>query len=205
VKLAWAVSGAGMGARSVVEAHLAGLLKSKIDLVIFDRTGPTNSMMEYCDRKGIAFMVVTPRTLEKELLDAQYGFSFDCMGLTFNRLIPQRVIDSFHGRIFNLHLSLLPMFPGFGATRKALESGLPYTGVTVHFVDAGIDTGPIIAQQKVAILDSDNAATLGRRQFEAAVPLLLHTVRVLERGHQPSFDEPDPDLVEFGARYCRQL
>lgn len=205
MKLAWAVSGAGMGARAVVEAHLAGLLESKIDLVVFDRTGPTNSMMEYCDRRGIAFMVVTPAMLEKELMDTQFKFSFDCMGLTFNRLISQRVIDSFHGQIFNLHLSLLPMFPGFGATRKALESGLAYTGVTVHFVDAGIDTGPIIAQQKVAIRDSDDAATLGRRQFEAAVPLLLHTVRVLERERQPLFDEPDPDLVEFGAHYCRQL
>jgi phosphoribosylglycinamide formyltransferase-1 len=77
--------------------------------------------------------------------------------------------------------------------------------VTVHFVDAGIDTGPIIAQQKVAIRESDDAAALGRRQFEAAVPLLLHTVRVLERGDEPSFDEPDPDLVEFGARYCSKL
>lgn len=205
MKLAWAVSGAGMGARAVVEAHLAGLLKSKIDLVVFDRTGPTESMMKYCDRTGVKFMIVSPETLEQELLDMQHDFAFDTMGLTFNRLIPQTVIDSFNGKIFNLHLSLLPMFPGFGATRKALESALPYTGVTVHFVDAGIDTGPIIAQQKVAVRDSDNAATLGRRQFEAAVPLLLHTVRVLERLHQPSFDEPDPDLVEFGARYCRQF
>lgn len=205
MKLAWAVSGAGMGARAVVEAHAAGLLASKIDLVIFDRTGPTDSMIEYCDRKRIAFKVVTPVTLEDDLLDAQHRLSFDAMGLTFNRLISQSVIDEFHGRIFNLHLSLLPMFPGFGATRKALESGLAYTGVTVHFVDAGIDTGPIIAQQKVAIRESDDAAALGRRQFEAAVPLLLHTVRVLERGDKPSFDEPDPDLVEFGARYCSKL
>ena len=205
MKLAWAVSGAGMGARAVVEAHLAGLLASKIDLVIFDRTGPTNSMMEYCDRREIAFMVLKPETLERDMLDAQHRLSFDSMGLTFNRLISQRVIDSFHGRIFNLHLSLLPMLPGFGATRKALERGLAYTGVTVHFVDAGIDTGPIIAQRKVAILDSDDAATLGRRQFEAAVPLLLHTVRVLERGDKPSFDEPDQDLVEFGAHYCSRL
>jgi phosphoribosylglycinamide formyltransferase-1 len=205
VKLAWAVSGAGMGARAVVEAHAAGLLTSKIDLVIFDRTGTTNSMMEYCDRKGIAFKVVAPRELEENLLDTQHRLSFDSMGLTFNRLISQRVIDAFHGRIFNLHLSLLPMFPGFGATRKALESGLAYTGVTVHFVDAGIDTGPIIAQQKVAIRDSDDVAMLGRRQFEAAVPLLLNTVRLLERGNKPSFDEPDPDLVEFGARYCSRL
>lgn len=205
MKLAWAVSGAGMGARAVVEAHSAGLLKSRIDLVIFDRKGPTDSMMTYCDQKGVEFMVVTPEALEQELLDIQRDFSFDTMGLTFNRLIPQTVIDCFNGKVFNLHLSLLPMFPGFGATRKALESGLPYTGVTVHFVDAGIDTGPVIAQKKVAIRESDSAATLGRRQFEAAVPLLLHTVRVLEIGREPAFEEPDPELVEFGAHYCRQL
>jgi phosphoribosylglycinamide formyltransferase-1 len=194
-----------MGARAVVEAHLAGLLKSKIDLVIFDRTGPTNSMMEYCKLREIEFKVVKPGTIEAELLDLQNDFSFECMGLTFNRLIPQSVIDAFHGRIFNLHLSLLPMFPGFGAVRKALESGLTYAGVTVHFVDAGVDTGPIIAQQKVPILASDNEATLGRRQFEAAVPLLLHTVRLFESGCETSFDEPSPDLVEFGAHYCSRL
>ena len=150
-------------------------------------------------------MIVKPETLEQELLDMQQDFAFDTMGLTFNRLIPQTVIDSFNGKIFNLHLSLLPAFPGFGATRKALESGLPYTGVTVHFVDAGIDTGPVIAQKRVAIRESDSPATLGRRQFETAVPLLLHTVRMLESGRVLTFDEPDPELVEFGAQYCRQF
>jgi phosphoribosylglycinamide formyltransferase-1 len=194
-----------MGARAVVEAHSAGLLKSRIELVIFDRKGPTDSMMRYCIQRGVEFKVVKPETLEQELLGIQYDFSFDAMGLTFNRLIPQTVIDSFGGKIFNLHLSLLPMFPGFGATCKALESGLPYTGVTVHFVDAGIDTGPVIAQKKVDIRESDSAATLGRRQFEAAVPLLLHTVRMLENGSASPFDAPDPELAEFGAQYCRRL
>src|SRR3954468_21830751 len=144
MKLAWAVSGAGMGARAIVEAHSAGLLKSRIDLVIFDRKGPTDSMMQFCIQRGVEFKVVKPETLEQELLGIQHECSFDAMGLTFNRLVPQTVIASFGGKIFNLHLSLLPMFPGFGATRKSLESGLSHTGVTVHFVDAGVDTGPII-------------------------------------------------------------
>src|SRR4051812_11738137 len=99
-----------MGARAIVKAHSAGLLKSKIDLVIFDRKGPTESMMKYCHQKDVEFIVVTPETLEHELLDVQRDFSFETMGLTFNRLIPQTVIDSFSGQIFNLHLSLLPMF-----------------------------------------------------------------------------------------------
>lgn len=205
MKLAWAVSGAGMGARAVAEAHLAGLLKSKLDLVVFDREGPTDSMKEYCSVKGIDFKHIAPSNLEEGLLELQRRGSLDCMGLTFNRLISQSVIDSFGGKVFNLHLSLLPLFPGFGAIRKALASGLPYTGVTVHFVDAGIDTGPIIAQEKVMIKSTDSEATLGRRQFEAAVPLLLQTVRLLEEGREARFEQPDPDLVRFAAHYSRQI
>jgi len=115
------------------------------------------------------------------------------MGLTFNRMIPQSVIDAFRVRIFNLHLSLLPALPGFGATKRALLAGLSHTGVTVHFIDAGIDTGPIVAQQRIAIESTDNEASLGRRQFEAAVPLLLQTVRLIERKSTPVFDQPDSD------------
>src|ERR1700731_4569961 len=116
MKLVWAVSGRGMAARAVMEAHFAGLLKSKLDAAIFDRTGATDSMIEYCTRSGIAFSVVDPAHLEIELLEMQKVHQFDCMGLTFNRLIPQSVIDALKGRIFNLHMSLLPLFPGFGAT-----------------------------------------------------------------------------------------
>jgi len=205
LKLAWAISGKGMSARAVMEAHLAGLLGSKLDLVVFDRTGPTGSMMEYCVGKQIDFRVIPPADLEDELLETQRLRRFDAMGLTFNRLIPRSVLDSFNGRIFNLHLSLLPMFPGFGATRKALESGLDHTGVTVHLIDSGIDTGPIVAQRKVPIQASDTEATLGRRQFEAAVPLLLQTVRVMEHGKPPRFDQCDADLVRFAADWCLNI
>jgi phosphoribosylglycinamide formyltransferase-1 len=205
MKLAWAVSGAGMGARAVMEAHLNGVLRSKLDLVIIDRVGPTNSMADYCKAKSVDLKIVTPSNLEEEFLRAQELHSFDAMGLTFNRLIPEQVIEAFGGKIFNLHLSLLPMFPGFGAIKKALASGLPQTGATVHFIDAGIDTGPIIAQKAVAIKASDNEATLGRRQFEAAVPLLLQTVRKLENSEEVRFDVVDADLMQFAAEYCRGL
>jgi phosphoribosylglycinamide formyltransferase-1 len=194
-----------MAARSVMEAHLAGLLESKLDLVVLDRTGATDPMMAYCADRSIEFKVIPPANLEAQLLDLQKLRRFDCMGLTFNRLIPQAVIDAFNGQIFNLHLAWLPMFPGFGATRRALNSGLTFGGVTVHFVDAGVDTGPIIAQQKVSIYPSDTEAILGRRQFEAAVPLVLQTVRLIEGKKQVRFDNADADLVRFAERYCREI
>src|SRR5947207_666927 len=80
-------------------------------------------MMEYCRRKGTDFRLIAPACLEVELLGMQSAHRFDCMGLTFNRMIPQSVIDAFRGQIFNLHLSLLPALPGFDATKRALLAG----------------------------------------------------------------------------------
>lgn len=205
MKLIWAVSGRGMAARAVVEAHFAGLLASKLDMVVFDKVAATESMAAYCSKNQICCRVIAPDCLEEELLKFQQLRHFDCMGLTFDRLIPESVIKAFNGRIFNLHFSLLPMFPGFGATRKALVAGVTHTGVTVHYIDAGIDTGPIIAQAMISIDASDTEASLGRRQFEAAVPLILQTVRLLERGEDARFNLPDADLRQFAASYCRQI
>ena len=205
MKLIWAVSGRGMAARAVAEAQFAGLLTSKLDMVFFDKAATTESMAAYCSRNQIPCKVIAPGRIEDELLELQQSRRFDCMGLTFDRLISESVIRAFDGQIFNLHLSLLPQFPGFGAVRKALAAGIPYTGVTVHYIDAGIDTGPIIAQAQVSIDASDTEASLGRRQFEAAVPLILQTVRLLERGEHARFDLPDADLRQFAVDYCRQI
>lgn len=205
MKLAWAVSGRGMAARAVVEAHLAGLLESRPAIVIFDRVGPTDSMIGYCNGRKIETAILPPAAIESGLLDLQHRHGLDCMGLTFNRLLPSSVINAFRGRIFNLHLSFLPAFPGFGATRKALASGLRSTGVTVHFVDEGVDTGEIICQTSVLIEPSDNEASLGRRQFEAALPLVLQTVRMLERTRDRQFSTADRDLADFAAAYCRSI
>lgn len=205
MKLMWAVSGRGMAARAAMEAYLAGLLESKLDMVVFDQTQATESMAAYCSNNRIRCRIIVPKCLENELLKLQQLERFDCMGLTFNRLIPESVIEAFNGNIFNLHLSLLPMFPGFGATRKALAADVSHAGVTVHYIDAGVDTGPIISQAKVSIAASDTEASLGRRQFEAAVPLILQTVRLLERGEKARFDVPDADLRQFAADFCRRI
>ena len=205
MKLAWAVSGQGMIARAVSEAAAAGLLATGIDLVIFDRVGPTDSMIEYCVRKRLAHRVVAPDDLDRELMELRASRQLDWMGLTFNRLLSPAVIATFGGNIFNLHFSLLPEFPGFGPTRKALQAGAARTGVTVHLIDAGIDTGPIIAQGTVDIVAHDTVETLGRRQFEAAVPLAIQTVRQAERGELRPFSATDADIDAFARAYCSRL
>ena len=93
----------------------------------------------------------------------------------FRRLLGAAVIDAFPHRILNLHPSLLPAFPGLHAVEDALRHGAKVTGATVHLVDQGMDTGPIIAQQSVAIRDADDAASLHRR-IQAVEHVLLPTV-----------------------------
>ena len=194
-----------MIARAVSEASRAGLLASGIELVIFDRTGPTDAMIAYCTQNHIRHGVIDPKNLERSIIDLQKANRLDWLGLTFNRLLPQRVISAFHGNIFNLHFSLLPDLPGFGATAKALQSGLPSTGVTVHLIDAGIDTGPIIAQARVDISPQDTVETLGQRQFRSAVPLAIQTVRRAERGHSLPFVCADEDVEAFSRMFCDRL
>ncbi len=81
----------------------------------------------------------------------------------FMRVLKIGLLSAFAGKIINIHPSLLPAFPGLEAWRQALDYGVKVAGCTVHFVDAGIDSGPIIGQQTVPVLDGDTAATLHER------------------------------------------
>lgn len=81
----------------------------------------------------------------------------------FMRILSPEAVDRFRGRIINVHPSLLPSFPGVNAVEQALDHGVRVTGVTVHFVDEGVDTGPIIAQRAVPVEPGDDVATLHAR------------------------------------------
>lgn len=84
----------------------------------------------------------------------------------FMRLLSPRFVQAWEGRILNIHPSLLPEFPGLKAQRRALEAGVSETGCTVHFVDAGMDTGPIVLQRRVPVLPGDTEETLSARILE---------------------------------------
>ena len=202
MKLGWGVSGRGIGARAIVEAHEIGLLTSGISTVVFDRPSP---MQSYCDAHAIPYMVRTAECFDNGFVLAREQYSLNWLGLTFNRLIAQSTINAFAGKIFNLHMSLLPSFPGIGATRRALQSGNRDTGVTIHLVDVGMDTGPILAQKLCPIEPNDTEATLGRRQFESAVPLLLQAVRNAGSGELLPFSSIDADLALFSREFCSKL
>lgn len=94
-------------------------------------------------------------------------------------ILSERFIGAFHGRIVNVHPSLLPKYPGLRAIEQALESGDDQTGVTVHYVDEGVDTGPIIAQETIGIAPGETAERLAERVHEIEHRLLPEVVAQL--------------------------
>jgi len=95
----------------------------------------------------------------------------------FMRVLGANVVTAFSGRLINTHPALLPEFPGAHAVRDALAAGVTKTGTTVHFVDSGVDTGPIISQREVEILPDDTEESLHERIKVVERELLVETVR----------------------------
>jgi len=108
----------------------------------------------------------------------------------FMRVLGRTVVDEFEGRIINAHPALLPLFPGAHGVRDALAAGVKVTGTTVHFVDAGVDTGRIIAQAEVPVLDGDTETSLHERIKVQERALLVEVVGEIVRGHI-QYDNPE--------------
>jgi formyltetrahydrofolate-dependent phosphoribosylglycinamide formyltransferase len=100
----------------------------------------------------------------------------------FMKIVGPAVLDAFGGRLINTHPALLPAFPGAHAVRDALAAGVTVTGATVHVVDAGVDTGPVLAQREVAVLPGDDVARLHERIKDVERELLVQTVAQLATG-----------------------
>ncbi len=114
---------------------------------------------------------------DRALADELTGYAPDLVvSAGFLKLVGPAVLGAFGGRLINTHPALLPAFPGAHAVRDALAAGVTGTGATVHVVDAGIDTGPVIAQREVAVLPGDDEARLHERIKDVERELLVQTV-----------------------------
>ena len=128
-------------------------------------------------------MIANRSEWDAQLCEAISSFAPDLIvSAGFMRVIGAQTLAAFEGRIINTHPALLPEFPGAHAVRDALAAHVAVTGTTVHFVDAGVDTGEIIEQREVAVLDSDNEATLHERIKVVERELLVETVGKFARG-----------------------
>ena len=120
---------------------------------------------------------------ERALAEAleRHGVELVCLA-GFMRLLGAAFLSRFPGRVINIHPALLPAFPGMHAVRQALERGVKVAGCTVHFVDAGMDTGPIVAQAAVPVLAGDDEAALAARILAEEHKLYPQVVRLVAEG-----------------------
>jgi phosphoribosylglycinamide formyltransferase-1 len=163
-------SGKGSNFRAIQEAILHASLPAETRIVLSDveSAGILAAARQY----GIPAHYVPPgrfRTrlepaAEQRIVHLLRQARADLIILAgYMRMVKDPLLDAFPGRIINIHPSLLPAFPGLEAWKQALAAGVPETGCTVHYVDRGMDTGPIIAQRRVPILPGDTPETLHAR------------------------------------------
>lgn len=162
------VSGNGTNLQAILDAIAAGRLDARVALVISNKPGVP--ALARAERAGVPHLVISHRehpnreAFDAELVRALRGAGVEWVALAgFMRVLSAVFLDAYAGRVINIHPALLPSFPGIDAQRQALEHGVKITGCTVHFVDSGVDTGPIIAQRAVPVLPGDDEATLSQR------------------------------------------
>jgi phosphoribosylglycinamide formyltransferase-1 len=162
------ISGRGSNLQAIIDASESGKLPAKVAVVISN--DPTAGGLERAKKHNIPAIVIGPKgfkdkhTYELEIVKElkKHGVELVCLA-GYMRIIGQVLLEHFPMKIINIHPSLLPSFPGLHAQRQALDHGVTVTGCTVHFVDEGCDTGPIIVQSAVPVKENDTEETLSER------------------------------------------
>ncbi len=179
----WAVLVGGRG------SNLAALLESGLDVRLVVSHRARVGALDIAARAGVPARVLLPRKAEGPVaLDRTLAEWLEAAGIEavaaagYLRILRAPVVDRYVGRILNVHPSLLPAFPGLHALEQALAHGVKVTGVTVHLVDAGLDSGPIVAQEPVPVLPGDTADTLGARVQAVEHRLLPAAAWALDEG-----------------------
>jgi len=187
LRIAVFASGNGSNFQALADAAREGRLGADIRLLVCDR--PNAFVVQRAEAAGIPAYVFRPRdypsreTYEKEILAELERLGIELVVLAgYMRILTNVLVDAYAGRMINIHPSLLPAFPGVNAIRQALEYGVKVTGVTVHFVDGGVDTGPIIAQEALAVEENDTEETLAERIHRIEHRLLQEVVRKIAEG-----------------------
>ncbi len=182
-------SGKGSNFVAIADAIAAGAIPAQVALVLSDVEGA--GILEHAQKRNLPARFVAPgkfRTkldedAERTFVEALQSAKVDLIVLAgFMRVLKGDFLRAFEGRIVNIHPSLLPSFPGLEAWKQALDHGVKVTGCTVHFVDAGVDSGAIIGQQTVPVLDDDTPETLHVRIHAAEHELYPKCVAALARG-----------------------
>jgi phosphoribosylglycinamide formyltransferase-1 len=180
------VSGRGSNLQALLDAARRGELGGEVAVVVSNVEGALG--LERARKAGIPAVFRDHRGQKREAFDAEIvdvlrAHQVDLVCLAgFMRLLSPVFVRAFPGRIVNIHPALLPAFPGLDAQRQAWEYGAKVSGATVHLVDEGLDSGPIVAQEPVPVLSGDTPERLAARILEAEHRLYPRAVRHLLEG-----------------------
>lgn len=159
------LSGRGSNFVAIADAIAAGKLDAEIAVVISNKADAPG--LEIARQRGIPAHEMSPKGLKREQFDEavaaelkRHHVDLVCLA-GYMRVLSAGFVSQF--RILNIHPSLLPSFPGLDVQQAAIDHGVKFSGCTVHFVDEGLDSGPIVKQAVVPVLDSDDAHTLAAR------------------------------------------
>lgn len=187
MRIAVFASGNGSNFQAIVEAAQSGELNATVALLVCDK--PQAKVVERARQASVPVFVFQPKEYaaredyEREILHALLAHDVELIVLAgYMRLITPVLVEPWYGRMINIHPALLPAFPGVNGIGQALAYGVKITGVTVHFVDGGMDSGPIIAQQAVEVLDGDDEVSLAARIHAAEHQLLVHVLQAFSAG-----------------------
>jgi phosphoribosylglycinamide formyltransferase-1 len=180
------ISGRGSNLQALLDAAAAGELGGRVAVVISNVAGAPG--LDRARRAGVPALVRDHRGRTREehdraLLADLEAHHTDLVCLAgYMRLLSPVLLEAYPHRVLNVHPSLLPAFPGLAAQRQAWEHGVKVSGATVHLVERGLDTGPIVAQEAVRVLEDDTADGLAARILQAEHRIYPRAVRLMLEG-----------------------
>lgn len=186
-KLAVLASGRGTNLQALIDASKMGEMPAQVEVVISDKK-EAQALKRAQDNKIPAIFVdpssfPSKKNFEQELIRILNGFDYDLICLAgFMRILSPFFINNVGKPIINIHPSLLPAFPGLNAQKQALDYGVKFSGCTVHFVDEGVDSGPIILQAVVSVEEGDTEETLAQRILQEEHRLYPLAVKLIAEG-----------------------
>ncbi|MNP27627.1 Phosphoribosylglycinamide formyltransferase [compost metagenome] len=186
-RIAVFASGQGSNFQTMVDASLSGSLGAEVVLLVCDKSQAP--VIERARKAGVESFVFDPKAYarredyEAEIAAELEKRNVDLVVLAgYMRLLTSVLVDRYAGKMINVHPSLLPAFPGKNAIGQAWNYGVKLTGITVHFVDGGMDSGPVIAQQAVEITSEDTLDSLESKIHQAEQQLYPQVVSMFAKG-----------------------
>jgi len=180
------LSGRGSNFEAIADSVADDKLDAEIAVVISNRASARG--LEIARARGLPAVAIPSQGMEREVYDAkliralqEHEVDLVCLA-GFMRLLSARFVEAFPGRILNIHPSLLPAFPGLDAQHQALQHGVKVTGCTVHLVDELLDSGPIVLQAAVTVLDEDTVESLSLRILEQEHRIYSEAIGIVLRG-----------------------